>query len=404
MKATLVWLITVLLVLAGMGTLAAQEGEILFEADFEDGRVPRGMLLSDGWEVVSVGVNGGQENILRGTSTKASELWSLEAQETWTDYALTMDVLFTGNGSFGIGIRHNGQGDNCPDSYAVLFSAEDDLFALANFVNCQPVILLSHPADDFPLDTWVSLTMTAVGNHISVEIDGDEVLSANDNTHTEGEVYVTISGMAAEIDNVRVTQLTGGKPLAGDPTSLTDYDGTPAEAIAELQALGVVPEGGRLLFQEPIAFFEGSGNWFTPMAQSSRNTDMVMAGDLIFTSDNTDTYESCSLSSRIRVDNRGKGVQALDVNIFNDGTLVVLDFVSEELANQYVLPLGLDLDETNHLLIIAIGETLTLYVNGERVLDEAEVTEQSGFYGIGLRAESGRSRCEGHDIWVYVFD
>jgi hypothetical protein len=406
MKATLIWLITVLLVLAGMGTVSAQQtkGEILFETDFEDGQIPGRTLLSGGWEVVSVDVNGVQENVLRGTSVGVPQLWALESQDPWTDYALTMDMKFTGDGSFGVGVRYNEQTGSCPDSYTLLFFAGDSSFSLANFTNCQTVILLTRPAGNLRQDTWVNFTMSVVGNRISVEIEGEEILSANDNTHTQGVAYITLSDMTVEIDNVLVTRLAGGKTPVADPTALTDYKGTPDEAIAELQALGVVPEGGRLLFQEPVAFFEGAGNWFTPMAQSARNTDLVMAGDLTFTSDNADTYESCSLSSRIRVDNRGKGVQALDVNIFNDGTLVVLDFVSEELANQYVLPLGLDLDDSNHLLMIAIGETLTVYINGERVLDKAEVTEQGGFYGIGLSAESGRSRCEGHNVWVYVFD
>ena len=185
------------------------------------------------------------------------------------------------------------------------------------------------------------------------------------------------------------------------PNELQDYAETWQEAIDELQDEGVIGIGGRLVFNENYAFFSGQGNWFTPLARNSPHTNIIMAGEVSFQAGDTTDVERCLLSSRIRTEGN-TAVEFLDVGVTSNGNLTVVDvFDDDEAPNLAFRQLEVDLDDPIHILFMAIGESVTVYVNGELFIEDAEVEERSGTYGIGLIARGVGARCEGRNIWVY---
>ena len=53
------------------------------------------------------------------------------------------------------------------------------------------------------------------------------------------------------------------------------------------------------------------------------------------------------------------------------------------------------------MLFIAADDELTVFINGQLVLDRVEIEERSGYFGIALLGRGAGSRCEGSNIWVY---
>jgi hypothetical protein len=170
-----------------------------------------------------------------------------------------------------------------------------------------------------------------------------------------------------------------------------------------LQDLGVIGEGGSLVFQEDSAFFTGQGYFFTALGRRSPRADIVMAGEIDFNSASSE-LEHCSLMARL-VDRGGQVVDVyLQVGIDNDGTVFYVDTDGEGDDSFLVdgLSLNLDLDDPHHILFILVDEFLTVYLDGELVIDNAVVNApRAGTYGIALGGSARDSRCDGSNIWVY---
>lgn len=227
---------------------------------------------------------------------------------------------------------------------------------------------------------------------------------------TEGDDIEEVAALAltiAETFDVPSEGAASSAPeeaAAATVESLSDYAGDYEDAIAELQSVGLIPEGGDRIFEEDYAFFSGSGSWFTPLARTSPETNVVMAGELSLRQGSEDEIEFCTLTSRIVTDRAGDATTYLDVGLTTDGGLLVVDRSIEE-ADPTTLEfaeLGLDISEPHHLLFMVIGEELTVYVDGQLVFDKLAVVERRGTYGISLIGRGPNALCEGRDIWAYA--
>ncbi len=184
--------------------------------------------------------------------------------------------------------------------------------------------------------------------------------------------------------------------------TIENYDGEWEAIIAGLEAERVIAFGGSLVFQEEVTFFEGQGEYFTPLATNQPFSDVIMAGELHLTATDPDQLETCSLLARISGDANGDAETFLDVGFATGGDLFVQDrFSRTEEAFVERIPLQLDLDEPHHLLLILVGDTLDVYVDGELVLDGFLAADRAGTYGIALRSVERGARCEGNNVWVY---
>jgi hypothetical protein len=184
--------------------------------------------------------------------------------------------------------------------------------------------------------------------------------------------------------------------------TIENFDSEWDSVIAGLEEERVIAFGGSLVFQEEETFFEGQGEYFTPLATNQPFSDVIMAGELRLTASDPDQLETCSLLARISGDANGDAETFLDVGFATGGDLFVQDrFSRTEEAFVEQIPLQLNLDEPHHLLLILVDDTLDVYVDGERVLDGFLAADRSGTYGIALRSVERGARCEGNNVWVY---
>jgi hypothetical protein len=194
--------------------------------------------------------------------------------------------------------------------------------------------------------------------------------------------------------------------------SLTAYDQPIDEAIAELEELGVIPSGGSEIFREPYAYFEGTGNWFTPLASYRPHTHVVMAGELTFTPGDTDENETCTFLMRIIAEGSRTNtyLEAGLITLTSGtgiGTLMVNDVVEGESNAFGAIPapfLKIDLDEPHHVLVTAFRNTATVYLDGQLKMIVEDLDEHTGTYGISLKGRGDNAKCEGRNIWGWEVD
>jgi hypothetical protein len=184
--------------------------------------------------------------------------------------------------------------------------------------------------------------------------------------------------------------------------SLDFHDGEWQDAVEELRELGLIGSGGRLILHEPRAFFNGQGFYFTPLGRQTPARDIVMAGELNFSSGGDD-YEECSLLARVE-NPGGRSVSTyLQVGIDNDEDVFYYDTEGADSSAIYDFQkLGFDLGEPHHILFILADNTLTVYFDGQLLFDHEEVNEErTGSFGVALMGSDRASRCEGLNVWVY---
>ncbi len=191
---------------------------------------------------------------------------------------------------------------------------------------------------------------------------------------------------------------------AGAPETLDNMGGGWQAVVGELEDTGLIGSGGSLVFQEDYAFFSGTGYWFTPLARNRPFADIVMAGQLEFTPSTGSEFDACMLIARTRTGANNDAVAHLDIGLTNDGLVFLSDYDEDrddedrafELSRQTV-----PLDAPHDILFIAQGDQLTVYVDGELMMEAITVFERTGTYGISLLAQGAGASCQGHDIWVY---
>lgn len=183
--------------------------------------------------------------------------------------------------------------------------------------------------------------------------------------------------------------------------SLQNHDLGWEIAMSELTALGVVPEGGSLIFQEDRVFANAAGSGYVDLAANSPFADVVMAGEINFNSTSTE-LETCGLTARMtgtpqRLD------EFLIVGTTNQGFAYLLDTQLPEDQGIFTYgPLGYDSTEPHHFLYILVDGEVTVYLDGELAVDGFPVTDRSGFYGLGMVSDPNSvTNCEALNVWVY---
>jgi hypothetical protein len=213
------------------------------------------------------------------------------------------------------------------------------------------------------------------------------------------------NGLEANSDLILSIVESYNTPLQSiDGALLTHYADSWQAAIDELQELAIIGEGGSLVFEEDEAFFTGQGFVFTPMGRRSPHPNIVMAGEIHFTSASAE-YEDCSLLARVVNPSGGTVNTYLQVGFDNSRDVFYYDSLGTEESTVYqLLPMELDLTVPHHLLMVVSEEFLTVYVDGQRIFDNVQINaERAGTYGIALLGQHRDSRCEGRNIWVYEF-
>ena len=247
----------------------------------------------------------------------------------------------------------------------------------------------------------VNRKLLTVGEYTLGGFDGMLVVVPLDND--EFVVINTIEWSLVE-DRGTVIDIAGTFQAMIDPI-LNDSDGNWQDVIAQLEDYDLIMSGGGIVFVEDRAFFAGEGNWFTPLADNSPQTNVVMAATLSYTASSTynlSGIESCTLLSRIGQNSAGDAIQFIQVGIDNFET-VFYRFVddNDELHYNEFASVDLENNTTYHILYIAQEESLTIFLDGKQVAKDLPVGFVVGTFGIGLDSSGPTAECIGENIWVY---
>ncbi len=216
-------------------------------------------------------------------------------------------------------------------------------------------------------------------------------------------LIVTIASRS-EIETATVVALNIARTIHRPPSlpsTLENHAGHWQSAITELEQHELIETGGTLIFEESHALFLGEGDWITILAARDPHSNVVMAGTLRFRPGNIGEDETCGLLTRIVTDSEGKASAWLNVGIDNDHEVYYLDQInSVQQVGSVAMP-NFDLEGLHRYLLIARDNTVTVYVDGQLIIQEATITSRSGSYGIALRGHGPNALCEGLNIWAY---
>lgn len=189
-----------------------------------------------------------------------------------------------------------------------------------------------------------------------------------------------------------------------DVPRLNDYAAAPESAAAELQRVGLIPAGGQVVFTDQFEGFSRAGEWFSAFVGDRAANNVVMAGELTFYAESENQTEICALSLRIQRTTEGAAVSYIDVGLNNRGDLFLSDTSTLGAAptSTDFASLNLEPGRPHHLLLIAMGGELTVYVDGARIFNRVPIVQREGVFGLSMQSQSRDSRCEARNLWGYV--
>ncbi len=202
-------------------------------------------------------------------------------------------------------------------------------------------------------------------------------------------------------------ELTGSTSNTSDGESIDEIEHYNAHydyIVDELQEKGVIPIGGNLIYETNYAFFDGTGGWYTDLAQYRPHTNYIMSGELNFTvSDNADDIEFCGFITRVQAQGYVSSINLL-TGFLGDGTPALLDFPADNDRTVDVAFTTYDMDEPHFYTIVVQDETILIFIDGELALENDELDVRKGSYGIVLDSEGYGARCEVNNVWIYELD
>jgi len=319
------------------------------------------------------------------------------------------------NNAYGVICRSTTNGNG--DGYYFLISGNGYAINLVKGTNTTLVAWTPSKAINVGQDEN-DITVVCVKNYLAMYINDVLVAETTDDTFWTGDPGLTVSGfsegkeVAVDFDDVRIWSAsfadgsgtnTAENTSSDLPSALTSYDGKPKEAIAELEQLSVIPSGSSQIFNENHAFFTGQGNWFTPLASRSPHKNIVMGAELTFTVGSTSEFESCSLISRIKMNDQGTATTYVQVGIGNDSYAYILDRYSEaQDSNLEVGSTSYNLKQPHHVLFTLINDAANVYIDGNLEITNFTIGERSGTYGISLSGRGPKARCDGRNLWAFA--
>lgn len=186
------------------------------------------------------------------------------------------------------------------------------------------------------------------------------------------------------------------------PIALAGYETGWESTVRELERLGIIPYGGGLVFQADRAVFSGEGAHFNLMAGDRPQRDVVVGGWLTFTPGSAADYEDCRLGARVTQADGRLGAY-LDAGITREGRVFYNDHTQDATTiSGESTPYSRPLAGPHHVLLIALDQTLSVYVDGQLMFEEVPVEARPGAYGLGLTAASAATSCTGQDLWAYA--
>ena len=184
--------------------IVVQSPTVLLEDDFSDGNA-NGWNLPAGWNVANEEVQS-NNNLPRQHAR-----WTDPSALAWTDYSLSVDLNLRDDDGQGVSVRVQDDGNY----YRFSVVPSNGSLRVERVVGGDVGTLIASVADVVPnLGTQnghgtglINMTVHAVGNQFTVEVDGQEVLTLTDSTFATGSVglYGFAQDFNSSWDNVKVT-------------------------------------------------------------------------------------------------------------------------------------------------------------------------------------------------------
>ncbi|CAG1004921.1 hypothetical protein ANRL4_03487 [Anaerolineae bacterium] len=383
----------------------------------EDGFEGRGSLRNWRLENAFAVTGGGRLQLdLRGEETIA---WTeTDGLDPLRDYYAQVDVSLDRAGEYwevGLISRGTGQGSDLTGYVFALNSRGQWRFS-KSLASTQTTIRGWRKLNQMPQPPF-TLGMLAQGEQFTFYLNGLAVAEVEDNTFSDaGFIGVMIgtgkapsSLVTANFDNLVVTtaeqSLERSNPSSPimPPAQIKAWDQSSDAVLAELRTMGLIPpthESGFGILDAFVTNTLASGIVFTPLARGAQFADMIYAADVIWET----TTENAGCAFKLR---------APTAKIF---TFVYLDRkggvgARQEDSDQVKLSVydvfptvRRDNLATNRVLILAFGNGLAVYVNGERVI-HANADRVRGTVSVAAyNYERADTFCRFSNVWLRAFD
>jgi len=171
--------------------------------------------------------------------------------------------------------------------------------------------------------------------------------------------------------------------------------------MAELAALGLVPEGGRQVMLVPDSFttVSRSGMQVLPLGQGRTQIDFVLGATVSLESEGADN--ACGLFFR-RVDESRYSLAFVD----GLGGVGVAEWQTDRFEPAFYRtdPGGFAGLTGARLLVVGVGDRVRVYLNGQLAADRPNPALQGGI-GIAALSYDGRPvNCQFDNTWLWTWE
>lgn len=191
---------------------------------------------------------------------------------------------------------------------------------------------------------------------------------------------------------------------------LETYASTPNEILDELENLGIVPSGAEEALSQTGLSFSGAEAQFSNFPNEADASNIVMGARLNF-SPQAESLEFCAMTTRTQRVESNRLENGTNIVTIRLDTYVAMGVDSEgsiftfEISDDAEINLSeqaLDLTAPVNLLAVVIEDKLTLFVNGEAVIIDYELTLPNGSFAFLYSGTDEESACLAETFFAYT--
>jgi hypothetical protein len=184
--------------------------------------------------------------------------------------------------------------------------------------------------------------------------------------------------------------------------SAADEDSTGEDIVDELIDLGLVGDDGDFLFEEDEVIDD------TQLPESYEGGNIALGALISWEAveDDEEDYRYCALAAQTSTDDyANEEGTSLIVALGSDNLGLIAEFDLEDSDNSLFgdFDADIDVEDQNHLLMIVSDDELSVFVNGEQVVEgwELDITAGDDELFAGFFSDLG---CDMQNVWAYTFD
>lgn len=182
--------------------------------------------------------------------------------------------------------------------------------------------------------------------------------------------------------------------------------------MLELETSGIIPTGAEEIFQQDILFFSGSDARFSNFGIESRASNLV-AGMTINFVPQSDELEFCGIATRTQLDERNRledqnNITTIRLDAYtatgidNEGNVFAFERNGAENSELNLVDLNLEPEIPVHLLLVALDNMMTVFVDGEAVITDYGLSLPGGAFAFLYVGMNEDTICEANNFFAYA--